>query len=228
MIFGDNATDAQILRNIVDFSTKSNQFLYTNLSRNLPEIIDSEECRGDSITPMNIKDGIDFVKRNEKLSNAEISYAVILCIRGYKFRKVMERAFLCEEKAIDPAFESFPTMKPSVGSNDNIKAEILKALLETDDKDNEILSKNLIRSVPGFLEKSLGVLYTGRFISISEWIKEKEKEGKWISDEVFSYKSYNMMPWAFSNLLALQIRGYYLQEIPEQYKDNDYVLVHTS
>ena len=35
------------------------------------------------------------------------------------------------------------------------------------------------------------------------------------------------MPWAFSNLLALQIRGYYLQEIPEQYKDNDYVLVHT-
>jgi hypothetical protein len=75
------------------------------------------------------------------------------------------------------------------------------------------------------LEKSYGVRYTGRYLSINEWINLKEKEGEWVSEDNFRVGNQSLTPMVFGNLLVLQARGWYLQEIPEKFKGNDYLLI---
>ncbi|MHA1816440.1 MAG: hypothetical protein ACTSX1_10565, partial [Candidatus Heimdallarchaeaceae archaeon] len=70
-----------------------------------------------------------------------------------------------------------------------------------------------------------GVGYTGRFLSINEWLHQKEQLGKWISEEIFRFGENNMTPWIMGNILILQARGWYLQEIPEKFKASDFVLI---
>ena len=75
------------------------------------------------------------------------------------------------------------------------------------------------------LEKSYGVRYTGRFLSINQWLELKEKDSSWISGEDFRSGNCIIKPWMIGSLLTLQARGWYLQEIPEKFKGNDYIFI---
>jgi len=225
MPFTENDSNAQILRNFIDFSTKSNQFILTNLRNIIPEVLNQNECYGEAKNKVNVTEGIQLVKRDYKLNNIDIAYLLILTSRGYKFRSVMEKIYLCEDKATSPDFEKFSPAKPKISDNFQTKTAILNAILDCQEKTDEELVTTLVRSVPELLEKAYGVLYTGRFLSINEWIQLKEKEGTWVDEEVFRYGTNNLMPWVFANILVLQARGWYLQEIPEQYKGSEYILI---
>ena len=225
MVFRERDANAQILRNFIDFSTKSNQFFLTNLTRTLPDIFDDIECSGEAKSKINTVEGLKLVRRRFKVNNIDISYILVLAARGYKFRNVTDRAFFCEENAIFPSFEYFPPIKPKMAHDFDIKTAILNGIIESFEQEDEKLVQNVIESIPEMLEKSYGVRYTGRFLSINEWINLKEKEGKWISVESFQLGVHSFNPLIFGQLLVLQARGWYLQEIPEKFKGNDYLLV---
>jgi hypothetical protein len=106
-----------------------------------------------------------------------------------------------------------------------IKTEILNGIIASFDQDNEEIAQNIIESVPEILEKSYGVRYTGRYLSINEWIDLKEKEGEWTAEGNFKLGTTNITPQIFGQLLVLQVQGWYLQEIPEKFKGNDYLLI---
>ncbi|MHA1347978.1 MAG: hypothetical protein ACTSO3_16365 [Candidatus Heimdallarchaeaceae archaeon] len=225
MNFNESDANAQILRNFVDFSTKSNQYFITHLSKTISEIFDLVECSGGALSKVDAKKGVLLLKRKFKtISNLDIAHILTLAARGFKFRLVTERVFLCEEKAIFPSFESFPPIKPKLSDDYNIKSAILNAILEGLERDEEELKQEITKSIPELLERISGVSYTGRFLSISEWLHLKEQEGKWISEEIFRFNDSNMTPWIMGNVLILQSRGWYLQEIPEKFKCSDFVL----
>lgn len=225
MVLREKDANALILRNFVDFSNKPNQYFITNLMHSIPEVLDEQECLGEAKNRLNVVEGIKLLRRKYKMSNIDISYLLILAIRGYKFRLITERVFLCEEKAIFPSFEQFPPVKPKLSDNFETKTSILNSIAECQDKEDEEIAQTLLQSIPELLEKSYGVLYTGRFLSINQWIKLKEKEGNWISEDNFRIGRQGLAPWMFGNILVLQARGWYLQEIPEKFKSNDYLLI---
>ncbi|MBY9001383.1 MAG: hypothetical protein KGD64_10735 [Candidatus Heimdallarchaeota archaeon] len=226
MSFKEKDANAQILRNYVDFSTKSNQYFTTHLSSTILEIFDSAECSGDALNKIEVSKGVQLLRRRFKaLSNLDIAYVLILATRGFKFRLVTERIFLCEERAIFPNFERFPPLKPKLSDDYEIKSAILNSIIEGLDKDDEELMQEIIRSIPELLERASGVRYTGKFLSINEWLNQKEQEGSWISEEIFRFGNSNMTPWIMGNILILQARGWYLQEIPEKFKGSDFVFI---
>ena len=226
MSFKEKDANAQILRNYVDFSTKSNQYFTTHLSSTILEIFDSAECSGDALNKIEVSKGVQLLRRRFKaLSNLDIAYVLILATRGFKFRLVTERIFLCEERAIFPNFERFPPLKPKLSDDYEIKSAILNSIIEGLDKDDEELMQEIIRSIPELLERASGVRYTGKFLSINEWLNQKEQEGSWISEEIFRFGNSNMTPWIIGNILILQARGWYLQEIPEKFKGSDFVFI---
>ncbi|MHA1685919.1 MAG: hypothetical protein ACTSYD_05840 [Candidatus Heimdallarchaeaceae archaeon] len=225
MILQDPAANAVILRNVIDFSTKSNQFLLTNLSRVLPDIINEPECY-EAPNVIDITEGLELLQRKKKLTNIDIAYIVLLAIRGYKFHKVAEMIYLCEDDAVNPSVDKMPLgklpKKPKLGDKFEIKTAILKEIIESVNKDSETIIRNLIRSVPDLIERQERIAYSGRYLTISEWIVEKESKGQWVSDEVFRINDTSLMPWTFANLIVLQTRGYFLQEVPG-FRANDYV-----
>jgi len=225
MVLRENDANAQILRNFIDFSNKTNQFFLTNLMRSIPDIFDDHECMGEAKSKVNVVEGLKLVKRRYKIHNIDIAYIVVLAARGYKFRKITERVFLCEEKAISPSFEYFPPIKPKMAQDFEIKTAILKGIIDDFEDESEEIAQTIIESVPEMLEKHYGVRYTGRFLSINEWIDLKEKEGKWVSEDNFRIGNISLTPRVFGSLLVLQARGWYLQEIPEKFKGNDYLLI---
>lgn len=226
MGFIEKDANAQILRNFVDFSTKSNQYFTTHLSSTISDIFDLAECSGEALNKVGAPKGVLLLKRKFKtLSNLDIAYILILVARGFKFRIVTERVFLCEERAIFPDFESFPPIKPKLSDNYDIKSAILNSILEGLEKEEEELEQEIIKSIPELLERASGIRYTGRFLSINEWLHQKEQEGKWISEEIFRFGENNMTPWIMGNILILQVRGWYLLEIPEKYKGSDFVFI---
>jgi hypothetical protein len=226
MSFKEKDANAQILRNFVDFSTKSNQYFTTHLSRTIEEIFDFTECSGEALSKVDAQKGVLLLKRKFKmLSNLDISYILILAARGFKFRLVTERVFLCEERAIFPNIKHIPPLKPKLSDDYDIKSAILNSILEGLVKEDEELEQEIIKSIPELLEKASGVRYTGRFLSINEWLHQKEQEGNWISEEIFRFGENNMTPWILGNILILQARGWYLHEIPEKFKGSDFVLI---
>ncbi len=225
MNFKEKDANAQILRNFVDFSTKSNQFFTTHLSRTIEEIFDLTECSGEALSKVDVQKGVLLLKRKFKtISNLDISYMLILVARGFKYRLVTERVFLCEENAIFPNFETFPPLKPKLSDDYDIKSAILSSILEGLEKETDELKQEIIKSIPELLEKSSGVHYTGKFLSVNEWLHLIEQEGKWISEEIFRFGDSNLTPWILGNILILQARGWYLQEIPERFKSSDFIL----
>ncbi len=226
MSFKEKDANAQILRNFVDFSTKSNQYFTTHLSSTISDIFDLDECSGEALSKVDAQKGVLLLKRKFKmLSNLDIAHILILVARGFKFRLVTERVFLCEERAIFPNIEHIPPLKPKLSDDYDIKSAILNAILEGLEKEDEELEQEIIKSIPELLEKASGVRYTGRFLSINEWLHQKEQEGNWISEEIFRFGENNMTPWILGNILILQARGWYLQEIPEKFKGSDFVLI---
>ena len=225
MVLRDINANALILRNFIDFSTKTNQYFITNLMRTVPDIFDEIECMGEAKSKVNATEGLNLVQRRFKTNNIDISYILILTARGYKFRNITDRVFLCEEKAISPSFESFPPIKPKMAQDFEIKTTILNGVVEGFETESEELAQSIIESIPEILEKSYGVRYTGRFLSINEWIELKEKEGEWTTEGNFTFGQHSTTPQVFGKLLVLQARGWYLQEIPEKFKGNDYLLV---
>lgn len=225
MVLREMDANALILRNFIDFSNKTNQYFLTNLEKTIPDIWDDIECMGEAKSKVSVVEGLKLVKRRYKINNIDIAYIIILAARGYKFRNITDRVFLCEEKAIFPSIEHFPPIKPKVAHDFEIKTAILKEIIESLEKESEDIAQNIIELVPEMLEKSYGVLYTGRFLSINEWIDLKEKEGEWVSEDTFRVGNQNMTPMVFGNILVLQARGWYLQEIHEKFKGNDYLLI---
>ncbi len=225
MVLREKDANAQILRNFIDFSNKPNQYFLTNLKRSIPDVLDDHECMGDAKSKVGVVDGIKLLRRKYKLNNIDIAYLLSLATRGYKFRIITERVFLCEENAINPSFEYFTPAKPRISDNFNTKTAVLNAIAECQDIDNVEIAQTLIRSIPELLERSYGVRYTGRFLSINQWLELKEKEGTWISEENFRYGDSSITPWMIGNFLALQVRGWHLQEIPEKFKGNDYIFI---
>ncbi len=225
MVLRNNDANALILRNFIDFSNKTNQFFLTNLMQSIPDIFDDHECMGDAKSKVSVVEGLKLVKRRHKINNIDISYIIILSVRGYKFRNITERVFLCEEEAIFPSIEHFPPIKPKMAHDFEIKTAVLKEIIESLENESENIAQKIIESVPEMLEKSYGVRYTGRFLSINEWIDLKEKEGEWVSEDTFRVGNQNLTPIVFGNLLVLQARGWYLQEIHEKFKGNDYLLI---
>lgn len=225
MVLREKDANAQILRNFIDFSNKPNQYFLTNLQRSIPDILDDHECMGESKSKVSVIKGINLVRRKYRLNNIDISYILVLISRGFKFRVITERVFLCEEKAICPSFEYFTPVKPRISDNFNTKTMVLNAIADCQDKDNEEIAQSLVEVIPELLERSYGVRYTGRFLSINQWLELKEKEGTWISEEVLKLKNCTISPWMIGYLLTLQVRGWYLQEIPEKFKGNDYVFI---
>ena len=225
MVLRETDANALILRNFIDFSTKTNQYFLTNLNKTVPDIFDDIECMGEAKSRVNAIEGLKLVKRRFKTNNIDISYILILAARGYKFRNITDRVFLCEENAIFPSFESFPPIKPKMAQDFGIKTAILKGLIESFEIESDEIAQSITESIPEMLEKSYGVRYTGRFLSINEWIDLKEKEGEWTSEGNFKLGVHNLTPQIFGNLLVLQARGWYLQEIPEKFKGNDYLLI---
>ena len=223
MVLPEKDANAQILRIFTDFSSKTNQYFLTNLARVAEEPLNQSECFYEAKNPVEAAEGLQILKRNYKLNNIDIAYLLILATRGYKFRNVLEKIYLCEEKAVSPDFERFPPFKPKLSDNFDTKTTILNAIIKCLDKTDDELLQELVRSVPELLERSFGVLYTGRYLSINEWIHLKEKEGQWMDEEVLRCGNYSLTPWMFANILVLQARGWYLQEIPEKYKGSDYV-----
>ncbi len=224
MVLRDSNANALILRNFIDFSTKTNQYFITNLLRTVPDIFDEIECMGEAKSKVNAIEGLKLVKRRFKTNNIDISYILILTARGYKFRNITDRVFLCEEKAIFPSFESFPPVKPKMAQDFEIKTAILNGVVESFEMESDEIAQIVIESISELLERSYGVRYTGRFLSINEWIELKEKEGKWL-DGSFKLGHQSLAPEIFGKILVLQARGWYLQEIPEKFKGNDYLLV---
>ena len=226
MSFKEKDANAQILRNFVDFSTKSNQYFTTHLSSTISDAFDFAECSGEAMSKVDASKGVLLLKRKFKtLSNLDIAYILILVARGFKFRLITERVFLCEERAIFPDFEPFPPMKPKLSDNFDIKSAILNAIIEGLEKEDEKLEQEIINSIHELLERASGVHYAGRFLSINEWLHQKEQEGKWISEEIFRFGENNMTPWIMGNILILQARGWHLQEIPEKFKGSDFILI---
>ncbi|MCG3254582.1 MAG: hypothetical protein KAU62_00775 [Candidatus Heimdallarchaeota archaeon] len=225
MVLREMDANALILRNFIDFSNKTNQYFLTNLKKTIPDIWDDIECMGEAKSKVSVVEGLKLVKRRYKINNIDIAYIIILAVRGYKFRNITERVFLCEEEAIFPSIEHFPPTKPKMAHDFEIKTAVLKGIIEVLENESDDIAENIIESVPEMLEKSYGVRYTGRFLSINEWIDLKEKEGKWISEDSFKIGNQSLTPMVFGNLLVLQARGWYLQEIPEKFKGNDYLLI---
>ena len=225
MVFHEKDVNAQILRIFIDFSTKTNQYFINNLSQIIPDIIDNNECLGEAKKKLSAFEGIQILKRNYKLKNIDAAYLLLLSTRGYKFRVVMEKVYLCEEKALFPDFETFIPIKPKISNSFETKTAVLSSVFENQEKSDEVLVGESIQLIPEILEKSFGVVYTGRILSINEWLNLKEQEGEWISDEILSYKNYSIKPNMISNLLILQSRGWYLQEITDKIKGNDYILI---
>ncbi len=223
MVLREKDANAQILRNFIDFSNKPNQYFLTNLRRSIPEILDDHECSGEAKSKVGVIEGIKLLGRKYKLNNIDIAYILVLITRGFKFRLITERVFLCEENAINPSFEYFTPVKPRISDNFETKTAVLNAIADCQDKENEEITQTLVNVIPELLERSYGVRYTGRFLSINQWLELKEKDGSWISEENFRYGDNSITPWMIGNLLALQVRGWYLQEIPEKFKGNDYI-----
>ena len=225
MVLREKDANAIILRNFIDFSNKPNQYFLTNLQRSIPEILDDHECMGEAKSKVGVIEGIKLLRRKYRLNNIDIAYILVLVARGFKFRIITERVFLCEEKAVNPTFEYFTPVKPKISDNFETKTKVLNAIAECQDKDNDEIAQALVNAIPELLEKSYGVRYTGRFLSISQWLELKEKEGTWTSEDSFSFKDHIIAPWMIGNLLTLQVRGWHLQEIPEKFKGNDYVFI---
>ncbi|MCG3225462.1 MAG: hypothetical protein H7645_00970 [Candidatus Heimdallarchaeota archaeon] len=225
MVLPEKDANAQILRNFTDFYNKPNQYFLTNLAHVIPNVLDQTECFGDAKTQIDTAEGINIVKRDYKINNMDIAYLVVLTTRGYRFRSVMNKIYLCEENAIYPDFERFPPIKPKLSDNFNTKTAILNGIVKGQEKTDDELIRELTQSLPEILERAYGVLYTGRFLSINEWMQIKEVDGDWISEEVFRFKSLKIEPWMIGNLLILQARGWYFQEIPEKFKTSDYVFM---
>ena len=225
MVLREKDANAQILRNFVDFSNKPNQYFLTNLRRSVPQILDDHECMGEAKNKVGVIEGIKLLRRKHKLNNIDVAYIFALITRGFKFRIITERVFLCEENAINPSFEYFTPVKPRISDSFETKTAVLNALADCQDKDNEEIAQTLVNAIPELLEKSYGVRYTGRFLSINQWLELKEKDGTWISEENFRCGDYSITPWMIGNLLALQVRGWYMQEIPEKFKGNDYIFI---
>ncbi|TFG11072.1 hypothetical protein EU534_00115 [Candidatus Heimdallarchaeota archaeon] len=225
MVLREKDANAQILRNFIDFSTKPNQFFLTNLHRSVPEILDDHECAGEAKSKVGVLEGIKLLRRNYRLNNIDISYILVLISRGFKFRVITERVFLCEEKAINPSFKYFTPIKPRISDSFETKTMVLDAIADCQDKENKEITQLLVNAIPELLERSYGVRYTGRFLSINQWLELKEKEGTWASEESLKLKDCAITPWMIGYLLALQARGWFLQEIPEKFKGNDYILI---
>ena len=225
MVLREKDANAQILRNFIDFAFKSNQYFLTNLSRVIEESLNQIECSGQALRKVGTREGVELLLRKIKLSNLEIAFILLLISRGYRFRIVTERVFLCEEKALFPNFESFPPLKPKISDDFETKTAVLDVMVENQYKDDGELLGNIIRAVPELLEKSFGVQYTGKFLSINEWLQTKENEGEWLSKDILSCNNFNLNPEIIANLLILQSRGWYLQEIPEKFKGNEYIFL---
>jgi hypothetical protein len=223
MVLPEKDANAQILRIYTDFHNKSNQYFLTNLTRVIPTVLDQTECFGEAKTQINTAQGLNIVRRDYKINNIDIAYLLTLVTRGYRFRSVMNKIYLCEEKVIDPDFEKFPPIKPKLSDDFNIKTTILNEIVNRQDKTEDELIKELTQALPELLERAYGVLYTGRFLSINEWFQIKEVEGEWKAEEVFRFKNLSIPSWVFANLLILQTKGWYFQEIPEKFKLSDYV-----
>ena len=225
MVLREKDANAQILRNFIDFSNKPNQFFLTNLQHSIPDILDDNECMGEAKSRAGVVEGIRLLKRKYKLNNIDIAYIFVLIARGFKFRIITERVFLCEENAINPSFEYFTPVKPKISDNFNMKTAVLNAIAECQDKENEEIAQTLVNSIPELLEKSYGVRYTGRYLSINQWLELKEQEGIWTSENKLRLKGYDIEPWMIGDILTLQVRGWHLQEIPEKFKGNDYIFI---
>jgi hypothetical protein len=225
MVLQEKDANAQILRIYIDFSTKSNQYFLSNLSQCIPEVIDQTECYGEAKMQINATQGINIVKRNKRIRNIDLAYLIVLASRGYRFRSVMEKIYLCEEKALNPDFEQFTPVKPKISASFEAKTAVLNAIIENLVNSDEEIIDSLVNALPELLEKAIGVHYTGRFLSINEWLQDRENDGEWTSDEIFKYGNRTLTPKIIAHLLLLQIRGWYLQEIPEEFKDNDYIFI---
>lgn len=226
MLSTDLSANAVILRNVVDDSIKSNQFLITNLSHVMPDLVNTPECFQNAGSAIELLEAINLIGRNKKPKNIDVAYMILLAIRGFKFYKVAEKVYLCENGALDPAVDKIPLSKslkkPKLGNTLEIKTAILKTVIESANKNSESIIRNLIKNVPDFIERHEHINYAGRYLTITEWIVEKEAIGTWTSNEVFKAKNNNYMPWTFGNLIVLQTRGYFLQEVPA-FKTNEYV-----
>jgi len=187
MVLREKDANAQILRNFVDFSNKPNQYFLTNLQRSIPDILDDHECQGEAKSKVGVIEGLKLLRRKFKLNNIDIAYILALITRGFKFRLITERVFLCEENAINPSFEYFTPAKPRISDNFDTKTAVLNAITDCQDKDDDEIAQTLVKSIPELLERSYGVRYTGRFLSINQWLELKEKDGSWISEENFRY-----------------------------------------
>ena len=130
MVLRESDANALILRNFIDFSTKTNQYFLTNLNRTVPNIFDDIECSGEAKSRVNAIEGLKLVKRRFKTNNIDISYILILAARGFKFRNITDRVFLCEEDAIFPTFEYFPPTKPKMAQDFGVKTAILNGVIE--------------------------------------------------------------------------------------------------
>ena len=225
MVLREKDANAQILRNFIDFSYKSNQYFLTNLSRVIEDSLDQTECSGQALRKVDTKEGVELLLRKTKLSNLEIAFVILLISRGYRFRVVTERVFLCEENALYPDFERFPPLKPKISDDFETKTAVLEAIaLGQYETDAELLA-NAIQSNPELLDKSFGVHYTGRYLSINEWLQLKENEGEWISEDTLRCYNFSIAPKLIAELLILQARGWYLQEIPVKFQRNEYIFL---
>lgn len=223
MVLPEKDANAQILRIYTDFYNKPNQYFLTNLSNVIPTVIDQTECFGEAKTQIDTAEGLIIVRRNYKINNIDIAYLLVLITRGYRFRSVMNKVYLCEEKVIYPDFERFPPFKPKLSDSFETKTTILNSVIEGHVKSDEELIKELTTALPEIYERAYGVLYTGKYLSINEWFQIKEADGRWVSEEEFRFKNLKIKPWMMGYLLILQTRGWYFQEIPEKFKSSDYV-----
>ena len=223
MVLPEKDANAQILRIFTDFYNKSNQYFLTNLTSVISTVLDQTECFGDAKTQINTAQGLNIVKRDYKINNIDIAYLLSLVTRGYRFRSVMNKIYLCEEKVIDPDFERFPPTKPKLSDDFDVKTAILNEIVSRQDKTEDELTKELTQALPELLERAYGVLYAGRFLSINEWFQIKETEGEWKSEGILRFKNLSIHPWMIAHLLILQTKGWFFQEIPEKFKTSDYV-----
>ena len=153
MLLRENDANALILRNFIDFSNKTNQYFLTNLKKTIPDIWDDIECMGEAKSKVSVVEGLNLVKRRFKINNIDIAYIIILAVRGYKFRNITERVFLCEEKAISPSIEHFPPIKPKMARDFEIKTAILKEVIKGLENESEDIAQNIIESVPEMYRK---------------------------------------------------------------------------
>ncbi len=219
MTFNSIDKSANILRNIVDSSTQSNFAIIGSLKRTISAVFDDDSCDAKLGTIIDFNKGIELLQQKYPLNNLDLAYILILVARLYQFREDRGTVYLCDEKAISPIFQKLGVVKPKLSRDDKIKSAILKSFLASIEKDDEYIIRTLIRAVPEFLERAKGVNYTGRYLSINEWIKLKEDEAgaKWEINEdggMLIVKNTSFVPWIFANLIILMIRGYFLQEIP--------------